>query len=146
MTEPPPTIPGAPIPVIHHVELAVTDRERSLAFYTTILTWLGFRKSGRGAFVKDGFLLLLAAVDDPSLPARGGPGLHHLAFGVPARADVDRFYKEVLLTLPGTRIEDPPVDCPEYRYAEYYATYFFDPDGTKLEVVYARPTNEERFP
>ena len=137
---------SAPVPVIHHIELAVSDRERAIAFYTPVLTWLGFRKSGRGAFVKDGFLLLFADATDASLPARGGPGLHHLAFTVPTRAHVDRFHREVLQTLPGVKIEDPPVDCPEYRYAEYYATFFFDPDGTKLEVVFARPTNEERFP
>ncbi len=32
-------------------------------------------------------------------------------------------------------VEDPPVDCPEYREG-YYATFFFDPDGIKLEVTY----------
>ena len=131
---------------IHHLELAVTDVERAVAFYTPVLTWLGFRRSGRAAFVKDDFLLLLTPGADAQRPARGGPGLHHLAFAVSSRAKVDRFYDEVLRRLPNARIEDPPVDCPEYRYAEYYATFFFDPDGTKLEVVYTSPGNDERFP
>lgn len=134
------------LPVLHHIELAVSDVLRSAEFYTPVLTWLGFRKSGRAAFVKDGFLLLLTPTTDASIPARGGPGLHHLAFSVASREEVDRFYAEVLVKLPEVQIEDPPVDCPEYRYAEYYATYFFDPDGTKLEVVYTSPGNEERFP
>ena len=145
-----PTIDGTAgtfhVPVIHHIELAVTDGPRAVDFYAPVLTWLGFRQSGRAAFVKDGFLLLLTQAQDASLPARGGPGLHHLSFAVPTRADVDRFYAEVLQFLPNVRIEDPPVDCPEYRYAEYYATFFFDPDGTKLEVVFTQPGNEARFP
>ncbi len=41
-----------------------------------------------------------------------------------------------LLELPDAVVEDPPVDCPEYRDG-YYATYFLDPDGIKLEVVFA---------
>ena len=31
-------------------------------------------------------------------------------------------------------VEDPPYDCPEYGEG-YYATFFFDPDGLKYELV-----------
>ena len=48
---------------------------------------------------------------------------------------MDSFYEEVLLQLQDVAIEDPPVECPEYREG-YYATFFFDPDGIKLEVTY----------
>ena len=51
---------------------------------------------------------------------------------LPSRGHVDAFYQEV--ELPDA--EDPPVDCPEYRDG-YYATYFLDPDGIKMEVVFA---------
>ena len=61
--------------------------------------------------------------------------LHHLAFAVDSRQEVDRFYNEVLLKLDGVEIEEPPVECPEYGPG-YYATFFYDPDGIKLEVAY----------
>ena len=67
---------------------------------------------------------------------RNSAGLHHLAFSVPSRAHVDAFYQEVLLNLQDVKIENPPTDCPEYRPG-YYATFFFDPDGIKLEVTFS---------
>jgi len=66
---------------------------------------------------------------------RGKPGLHHLAFSVNSRAEVDRIYEEAIKPLAHVEVEDPPIDCPEYGEG-YYATFFFDPDGIKLEVTY----------
>jgi catechol 2,3-dioxygenase-like lactoylglutathione lyase family enzyme len=63
---------------------------------------------------------------------------NHFAFAAADRADVDRFYQDVLAPLAKAglaEIEDPPVDCPEYAVG-YYATFFFDPDGIKYEVVF----------
>jgi hypothetical protein len=36
---------------------------------------------------------------------------------------------------PAVEIEDPPCDCPEIMPG-FYATFFYDPDGMKLEVTY----------
>ena len=61
----------------------------------------------------------------------------HCAFGTTERADIDRFYAEVLVPLEKAGlcvVEDPPCECPEYG-AGYYATFFFDPDGLKYEFV-----------
>ena len=69
---------------------------------------------------------------------RGALGHHdHIAFTASDRADVDGFYRDVLLPLEKAghcRIEDAPCDCPEYGEG-YYATFFFDPDGLKYEFV-----------
>ena len=46
-----------------------------------------------------------------------------------------QFYNAVLLKMNAVEIEDPPVDCPEYMKG-FYATFFYDPDGVKLEVTY----------
>ena len=40
-----------------------------------------------------------------------------------------------MLKLPSVEIEDPPVECPEIMPG-FYATFFYDPDGIKLEVTY----------
>ena len=63
---------------------------------------------------------------------RGQPGLNHLAFTAAHRPDVDRLYG--LLKEIGAQILDPPA---EYAYFPgYYAVYFSDPDGVKIEFVY----------
>ncbi len=62
-------------------------------------------------------------------------GLHHLAFSVNSRAEVERIYKKVIKNLEKVNVEDPPINCPEYGEG-YYATFFFDPDGIKLEITY----------
>jgi catechol 2,3-dioxygenase-like lactoylglutathione lyase family enzyme len=60
-------------------------------------------------------------------------GLHHLAFKAKDRADVDELYR--LLVREHVTILDPPAEYPEYG-AQYYAVFFADPDGMKLEVVH----------
>ena len=60
------------------------------------------------------------------------PGLHHLAFHADSRSDVDAFHK--FLESIAATILDPPR---EYDYTPgYYAVFFADPDGLKLEVVH----------
>jgi len=79
---------------------------------------------------------------DPNLRdvkhVRFAAGHHdHLAFCAADRADVDRFYAEVLVPLEKQglcTVEDSPCDCPEYGEG-YYATFFCDPDGLKYEFV-----------
>ena len=54
-------------------------------------------------------------------------------FAESSRADVDRLY-DFLLGL-GASVLDPPADYPAYGDG-YYAVFFSDPDGLKLEFVY----------
>jgi predicted lactoylglutathione lyase len=56
-----------------------------------------------------------------------------LAWTAESRDDVDRLHKRLLEI--GAANLDPPADYP--RYGEgYYAVFFADPDGMKLEVVH----------
>ena len=60
-------------------------------------------------------------------------GLHHLALKAKSREDVNRFYEFLLREqLP---VIDPPADYPQYG-PQYYAVFFTDPDGMKLELVH----------
>jgi glyoxylase I family protein len=69
---------------------------------------------------------------------RYGVGLHHLALNAPSREAVDRVARWLEET--GAEIENLPR---EYDYsAGYYAVFFHDPDGLKLEVVH-RPRSGE---
>lgn len=60
-------------------------------------------------------------------------GLHHIAWRAESRADVDAMHD--LLVGIGARVLDAPADYPEYG-AGYYAVFFADPDGLKLEFVF----------
>jgi glyoxylase I family protein len=98
---------------------------------------LGFRK-GEGTIGGDPHLFYYNRQFAYSLrPAREGapahdpyaPGLHHLCFRV-----VDEREAGVEAT--------EPRYCPEYAPA-YYATFFEDPDGVRLEVMNFRETRRK---
>ncbi|HEV2173821.1 MAG TPA: VOC family protein [Nitrospira sp.] len=63
---------------------------------------------------------------------RNTPGLNHVAFNADDRADVQRLHS--LLEEMGAQILDPPADYP--YFPGYFAVYFADPDGFKLEFVF----------
>jgi glyoxylase I family protein len=134
-------IRGAP----SHLDLSVAEPARSVRFYDAVLGRLGYRRLdefGAGApcwGVTDAqggsFTIALkgAAAESANKPHdRYAPGLHHLAFHADSGDDVDRFH-DFLVTL-GATVLDPPA---EYSYTPgYYAIFFSDPDGIKLEVVF----------
>jgi glyoxylase I family protein len=124
---------------IHHLDLTVRDLERSTAYYAQLLPLMGFRRMAdmaegpiwAGAAVEIG---LQAARDtSPGRHDRYAPGLHHLALTAPTREDVDRLHRRLReLEVP---VLDPPAEYPEYCEG-YYAVFFADPDGIKLEYVF----------
>ena len=63
------------------------------------------------------------------------PSETRIAFAAPSRADVDRI--GALLAEIGARAIEGPQDCPDY-IQPYYAVFFEDPDGNKLEVCCRR--------
>jgi glyoxylase I family protein len=124
---------------INHISLAVRSLAIAEPFYDAILRHLGYRLIGRWPDKLEwegpgGSLLLRQA--KPGSPAhdRYHVGLHHLAWSAESRAQVDRFHREVLLPL-GATVLDPPGEFPQYS-AGYYAVFFADPDGIKLELAH----------
>ncbi|MBV8081358.1 MAG: VOC family protein [Candidatus Eremiobacteraeota bacterium] len=63
------------------------------------------------------------------------PSDTRVAFAAPTRADVDRI--GALLHEMGARALEPPHDCLDY-IQPYYAVFFEDPEGNKLEVCCRR--------
>lgn len=129
----------------HHIDLNVSDLAAAKAVYGPVLEFLGYicvkdeadgcewdlRKDGRGAAL--GLKLCDPALSDYA-HKRYAPGLHHLAWRAESRADVDAVH--ALLVERGVTILDPPAHYPEY-WGDYYAVFFEDPDGMKLEVVHS---------
>lgn len=131
---------------INHLDLTVSDLSVSVPFYDSILGQLGFQadvpppgSTARPAWHhKNPALRLLSIALCEARPGAGphdrfSPGLHHLAFQAESRADVDDFHRFLVAT--GVTILDPPADYPQYGPV-YYAVFFADPDGLKLEVVH----------
>jgi glyoxylase I family protein len=124
---------------IDHVYVTVRDLENSEEFYDRAMGVLGFRKR-RGTIGGDAHVHFYNRHYGYSLrPAREGapdhdpyaPGLHHFCFRVIDEAAVDRAAIE---------LEEAGVDAKEPRYypeyaPDYYATFFTDPDGIRLEVT-----------
>jgi glyoxylase I family protein len=130
---------------LSHLDLTVADLQRSVAFYDRVLGRLGYRRSdgvGAGApcwAISDscgGFFTIALKSARPESRNRAhdryAPGLHHLAFHADSREEVDELHGFLLGI--GATILDPPA---EYGYTPgYYAAFFADPDGLKLEVVF----------
>jgi glyoxylase I family protein len=131
---------------IHHLDLVVSDLERSLAFYRGLLAPLGYVREGpirgeRGErVVYLGHISAITAIGlreaqssaDRIPYDRYAVGVHHLAIGAPSRDVVDE--RAAWLGEQGATIENEPA---EYDYIPgYYAVFFHDPDGIKLEIVH----------
>ncbi len=134
------------MPGVDHLDLVVSDLERSLTFYRGLLEPLGYEGTSEIAGEQgervvylhgDGVVAVsLRAATTPGAHDRYRIGLHHLAFRAPSRDAVDdrlRWAGEQ-----GVEIENDPK---QYDYEPgYYAGFFRDPDGIKLEVVHVPPS------
>jgi glyoxylase I family protein len=127
------------VTAVDHIYVAVCDLERSQAFYDPVMRLLGFRK-GTTPIAGERHIHYFNPVTQYTLrPARRGsfghdaytPGLHHLCFRVATPGDVDAAARG--LRDLGVEASSPAL-YPEYA-PDYYATFFSDPDGIRLEVV-----------
>lgn len=145
---------------ISHIDLTVADPRRSIPFYAAFFEALGFERHAvdhpdfsSPAPQRAAWLMQYASGAYWGIevrPARAGsrdrshdryaPGLHHLAFHAESRENVDRIHRAMQEI--GATILDPPAEYRGPAYSPgYYAAFFADPDGLKLEVVYEPRSN-----
>jgi catechol 2,3-dioxygenase-like lactoylglutathione lyase family enzyme len=139
-----------------HVDISVGYPERSIPFYAAFFSALGYQRwrvpmpewqgpspsratwglryPGGAAFGVE--LRPARAESRDRRYDRYEPGPHHLAFHAASREAVDRVHRAMVEA--GATVLDPPADYGgQPGYAEgYYAAFFADPDGLKLEVVH----------
>ena len=133
---------------VDHVYVAVRDVARSEAFYDCVMRLLGFKK-GTFPIAGERHLHYFNRVTQYTIrPAKRdvahdpyAPGLHHLCFRVASREQVDAAVAG-LAALGVTAT--PPKLYPEYA-ADYYATFFEDPDGIRLEITNFREIRRRRM-
>ncbi len=132
---------------IDHIYVTVSDPPRSERFYDAVMGALGFRKN---AFEIDGarhvqyfnrhfgYVLRPARARTPHDPY--APGLHHLCLRVDGEPEV----RAAAQALADAGIETSvPKRYPEYA-PDYFAVFFVDPDGMRLEITNYRRERRER--
>ena len=130
-----------PITGLQHIDLAVQDLERSLAFYTDLFGPIGaeeafryptYRGSEEVVYLRFGSNYLGLRQADGGEHHYYDVGVEHIAVFVDSKEEVDATYERAVEL--GARIHFPPEwDRDE---AEYWAFFFFDPDGIRIEVAH----------
>lgn len=133
---------------IDHIYITVSDLQRSESFYDRVLVeTLGFRKN---AFTLGGdphiqyFNRHFGYVLRPSRSGAGhdsyAPGLHHLCLRVESIAEV----VAVADQLRARGVEASKASLHSEYAPDYWATFFTDPDGIRLEVTNYRQERRDR--
>jgi catechol 2,3-dioxygenase-like lactoylglutathione lyase family enzyme len=131
---------------LHHIDLAVSDVERSLAFYLDLLGPLGWHETRRYPTYRGTEEVVYLGAGEPNAaydqgglglrPADGGAhqyygvGVEHIAFEVDTKAEVEAAYARAQAS--GATIHFPPEE--DRDEPGYHAFFVFDPDGIRIEV------------
>ena len=120
-----------------HIDLRVKDRKRARRFYEQVLPAIGFTEEKRGTDdVEDwdayyvpgnGKPPFFGFTEDPKHKPNGT----RISFWADSHEEVDRV-AEVVKQAGGKVLEGPEL-CRDYT-PDYYAFFFEDPDGNKLEI------------
>jgi catechol 2,3-dioxygenase-like lactoylglutathione lyase family enzyme len=133
--------PACKVVGIDHISIRVSNYEKSKAFYSRLFEFLGFEISDEYpstiGWTNGKTRYWIAPAEGRRKHRIGDVGLHHYAFELRNRKDVDAL--QAFLKDERVRIVDP---ADEY-YEDYYAVFFLDPDGLKLEgMKYGERTAE----
>lgn len=115
---------------IKHIEIAVSDLQKSLSFYNELFEIIGWHKVEKNGFVCGNIKVYLKQWDFP----RGHTlGARHICFWAEDQKMVDEVGKYVKST--GIKMIRGPLIVAEYA-PDYYTVDFYDPDGYMLEVAH----------
>ena len=126
--------------IISHVDMRVRDRVKATEFYDAILNLLG-------AVKREGEEFTSWRIPPPDAPSDAEtnewfgitedpamtPGPARVAFDAPSRGTVDAI--AVYLAAIGAQNIEPPHEA---YGPDYYACFFDDPDGNRLEICHLR--------
>jgi catechol 2,3-dioxygenase-like lactoylglutathione lyase family enzyme len=126
--------------MLGHLGINVPDLAMAKHYYDALMPLIGFEPffpadnefSYRPADNRPGTYLFFYPATQPGEYSSQRSGLQHLAFIVPRRSSVDAVHHHVV-DIDGAVIH-PPQHFPQYP-GHYYATFWYDPFGIKLEAV-----------
>lgn len=135
-------------PKIDHIHVTVADIKRAEAFYDQLLPILGFDLSLKehdtvpeheyqiveyhNQEFSFGIVNQRSQYEGDRVSRRRAGALHHLAFHVDSRAEVDAVFARVS-AIPAVIVHPPR--CYEEYCTDYYAFFFKDSEGIEYEIV-----------
>jgi catechol 2,3-dioxygenase-like lactoylglutathione lyase family enzyme len=126
---------------IHHVDFAVVDVERSIAFYTGLLGPLGAEVTDRFPTYRGTEEVAYLTIGDQAIGFRKADagshryyevGIEHFALLVDTREELEEAYQRCLEL--DARVQFPPQE--DRDIPGYWAFFVFDPDGFRLEILW----------
>lgn len=131
---------------LDHLGVNVPDLAIAREYYDAIMPMFGFELCGSGedwfgyrpSSDDDGATLIFNATPEGGTYSRLRPGLQHIAFRVGSRAQVRTAHEWALAH--GSEIVNEPRVWTEY-HPDYYAVFWVDPNGFKLEAFCLVPAD-----
>ncbi|KAF9369369.1 hypothetical protein CPB97_003645 [Podila verticillata] len=131
---------------INHVNLSCSDMAKSRSLYKFLLVDLmGYKEIPEEPYGitysrTTGEMIFISPGNNNS-HHKSNPGLHHLAFSVGTHEEIDEFNSKIVDFYGSHKdhgqILDAPALYPQYG-PHYYAVFFTDPDGVKLELAFSK--------
>ncbi|OBG28786.1 VOC family protein [Mycobacterium sp. 852002-51057_SCH5723018] len=126
--------------MLGHLGINVPDLSTAKIYYDALMPLVGFEPffHAEDEFAykptdnKPGTYLFFYPATQPGEYSSRRAGLQHLAFMVRSRSAVQAVHDHVVRA--GATVIHPPRHFPEYP-GPYYATFWYDPFGVKLEAV-----------
>ena len=136
-------------PILDHIQLTVKNLQEAEAFYDRFLPLIGFDLSqkSKGRVEDHDFDVIeyvhpkiTIGINSPremfkadDVHRRRPGALHHLAFRAGSPEEIDQLFP--LVKEAGAFIVEPPRYYPQHG-EKYYALFFKDPSGIKLEIMH----------
>lgn len=124
-------------PGAYHLVISVSKGKKSQLFYAALFKQVDWKKvydDHEAAGYSDGsFTFWVVPAQAKQLHRFTSVGFHHFAIRVSSKQKVDKML--AWCKAHKAEVVDPPAAYPQYQKS-YYAIFFLDPDGLKLEVTY----------
>jgi catechol 2,3-dioxygenase-like lactoylglutathione lyase family enzyme len=132
---------------IDHIYVTVSDLPRAERFYDRAMGALGFRKNDftihgdrHIQYYNRHFGYVLRPARTQAAHEPYAPGLHHLCFRVASENEVRDAARKLVEA--GISVDEPRLYS-EYA-PDYFAVFFADPDGMRLEITNYRQERRQR--